>query len=459
MQTTPSDANTLIKDVPSKSFHVISQKKFKTALLVVSYMSIIVSIMSFPSVMKLIDNDKQLRQNEHNLFPSTAEIVSTATMCIMGGKFLFGPVTDTIGGEAMLFICMIAMGSLLATCAFTGSLNNFAVSWTIISFFYASAWGAVGSVIRASFPSEQWAEQIGIVASGSRVGSIFSAVLFGRVISIPSRTWRSVFWVASAIQLLVSVVYAIALKAMPSQPGVQSPLTANNETDLDGDSQGDPLRQVASNSRFWLMLLGKSCLMMSGQFMTFLPLYLSTGLKLPANHAATNSALFAMADIFITQLGSLLSNLYGTRIYVLVNVEVIQVTTIAGFNIAGGLLVTLLALQSLSIPWVCAAMPQPVLLLAIFLWGFAWSLPFYIPAGVMALQLGGRKHAALLTNIFDAAGFLVAAVFSLPAGRYGSLGGKHWFPVLATLAAGQFIAALAMFISERIPTNTQKKQE
>lgn len=92
----------------------------------------------------------------------------------------------------------------------------------------------------------------------------------------------------------------------------------------------------------------------------------------------------------------------------LVNVEVIQVTTIAGFNIAGGLLVTLLALQSLSIPWVCAAMPQPVLLLTIFLWGFAWSLPFYIPAGVMALQLGGRKHAALLTNIFDAAGFLVA---------------------------------------------------
>jgi hypothetical protein len=70
--------------------------------------------------------------------------------------------------------------------------------------------------------------------------------------------------------------------------------------------------------------------------------------------------------------------------------------------------VTLLALQSLPISWVCAAMPQPVLLLAIFLWGFAWSLPFYIPAGVMALQLGGPEHAALLTNIFDAAGFLVA---------------------------------------------------
>lgn len=150
------------------------------------------------------------------------------------------------------------------------------------------------SLLQASFPSEEWARQIGIVASGSRVGSIVSSVLFGRVISITSCTWRSVFWVACAIQLLVAVVYAVVLKAVPMQPGVQSPPTVNNETEIGHDSQGDPLRQVASNSCFWLMLLGKSCLMMSGQFMTFLPLYLSTGLKLPANKAATNSALFAV---------------------------------------------------------------------------------------------------------------------------------------------------------------------
>jgi len=43
----------------------------------------------------------------------------------------------------------------------------------------------------------------------------------------------------------------------------------------------------------------------------------------------------------------------------------------------------------------------------VLLWGFAWALPFYIPAGVMALKLGGVHHAALLTNLFDAAGNLV----------------------------------------------------
>ena len=151
MRTPVGETNSPIKEVPSTSLNPIVQKRFTTALLVVSYMSIIVSIMSFPSVMKLIDNDMLLRQYKNNIFPSTAEIVSLVTLFIMGGKFFFGPVTDAIGGRAMLFICMVAMGSLLATCACAGSLNHFALSWTIISFFYSSAWGAVGSVIRVGY--------------------------------------------------------------------------------------------------------------------------------------------------------------------------------------------------------------------------------------------------------------------------------------------------------------------
>ena len=82
----------------------------------------------------------------------------------------------------------------------------------------------------------------------------------------------------------------------------------------------------------------------------------------------------------------------------------LQVRTIASFNVVGFLLASLLALQALSV----VALTELAVLLVIFLWGFAWSLPFYIPAGVMALRLGGPSHAALLTNLFDAAGFLAA---------------------------------------------------
>ena len=148
MRTPFGEPNILVKEVPPTYFNPIVRKRLTTVLLVVPYMSIIVSYMSFPTVMKLIDNDVLLRQYKKNIFPSTAEIVSMVTLFIMGGKFVFGPVTDAIGGEAMLLICMVAMGLLLATCSYAGTLNRFALSWTIISFFYASAWGAVGSVIR-----------------------------------------------------------------------------------------------------------------------------------------------------------------------------------------------------------------------------------------------------------------------------------------------------------------------
>jgi len=58
------------------------------------------------------------------------------------------------------------------------------------------------------------------------------------------------------------------------------------------------------------------------------------------------------------------------------------------------------------------------------LWGLAYALPFYIPPGEFAMQIGGKKGTALFTNIFDAAGFAMSAT---------------WNPWASTLAkAGDF---------------------
>lgn len=76
-------------------------------------------------------------------------------------------------------------------------------------------------------------------------------------------------------------------------------------------------------------------------------------------------------------------------------------------NVAGCLLVALLGAHTAALlPW--GSLPEPAVLLLLLLWGAAWALPFYIPAGVMALQLGGSQHAAQLTNVFDFIGFLAA---------------------------------------------------
>ena len=46
------------------------------------------------------------------------------------------------------------------------------------------------------------------------------------------------------------------------------------------------------------------------------------------------------------------------------------------------------------------------------LWGLAYAMPFYLPPGEFAMLIGGEKSSALFTNVFDAAGFGMSAVWN-----------------------------------------------
>lgn len=85
--------------------------------------------------------------------------------------------------------------------------------------------------------------------------------------------------------------------------------------------------------------------------------------------------------------------------------------------------------------------PLPLLAL-ITVWGAAWALPFYIPPGIVALQLGGKDHSAMITNIFGAVGYLSGAVFTYLTMKLGKSG--NWFPVLMTCALGNLISMVTM---------------
>jgi hypothetical protein len=85
-------------------------------------------------------------------------------------------------------------------------------------------------------------------------------------------------------------------------------------------------------------------------------------------------------------------------------------------------------------------------------WGAVWALAFYIPAGVMALKLGGLQHAALLTNLFDAVGFFAAALLSYYAMELGRVG--NWKPLLAWLASAGLLALGGMWGAMRLDLKT-----
>ena len=52
-----------------------------------------------------------------------------------------------------------------------------------------------------------------------------------------------------------------------------------------------------------------------------------------------------------------------------------------------------------------SVLPPFVAVLLTIVWGVAYAMPFYTPAGEFAMQIGGKSGTALFTNIFDAAGF------------------------------------------------------
>jgi len=47
-----------------------------------------------------------------------------------------------------------------------------------------------------------------------------------------------------------------------------------------------------------------------------------------------------------------------------------------------------------------------------FVWGFAFSLPFYLPSSLYALARGGRECSASIADCFDFVGFALLAFFN-----------------------------------------------
>jgi hypothetical protein len=86
--------------------------------------------------------------------------------------------------------------------------------------------------------------------------------------------------------------------------------------------------------------------------------------------------------------------------------------------------------------------------LCMFLWGFSFAVPFYIPPSMFALARGGKESSATISDVFDVAGFGLLAVFngyvaSIPHGVAAA-----WIPTFQILTG----CSLASLISLGLAT-------
>jgi len=141
---------------------------------------------------------------------------------------------------------------------------------------------------------------------------------------------------------------------------------------------------------FWLMLLPKAMLFTYTQFfMNYIPQLLHASYGYDHGQAASLGG--------VAQGGSVIGLLVvGNMIY-------------KGLAPGGKVkLVALLLAVCAAVPLALSlgpeVLPQPLVVPLAVLWGLAYALPFYIPPGEFAMQIGGKSATGLFSNLFDAAG-------------------------------------------------------
>ena len=139
---------------------------------------------------------------------------------------------------------------------------------------------------------------LGLIATASRLGSIFSSFIYGTILNI-TKSWRKTFAFSSIIQLFIWIFYMSTDRFVRIDTNRKVSEINSSDSLESFETVPQVLTRVSRSQKFWLMFIGKIALMTVGQFISFIPLYLTTGIKLEPSKAAVYSAGFSVGSICI----------------------------------------------------------------------------------------------------------------------------------------------------------------
>jgi hypothetical protein len=256
----------------------------------------------------------------------------------------------------------------------------------------------------------------GSLAVAGRVGNAFSFFTFAYVLQWTQQrqmdgrvdsSWRLVFWVSSLMQLIPLAMFTWFDRVASRQDGEHSPpheiITAEAQyPSQTSSSVNNSLRVLRSESKtiaFWMHLISRSSLMIIASFLLFVPSYMTNAFGMSTSSAARVGSLYA--------LGSLLSVSFGAKRF---SASTKKTKIISSVTLLGSLFGCCL-LQLAHITGTMHISPVGGAV-SMFVWGVAFSIPFYIPPSMYALRQGGRLSSATIADAFDLVGFILLAWFN-----------------------------------------------
>ena len=434
--------------IPSSSDHSESHKRERgmTAALFSTYFCVMGAKCALPSVLSLLLNPKTgLDFTAHAPCPPQqlmARQLTIATMAVAFGKLLLGPFIDAFGGITSLQVALTALALLLASIASCHAFLTFAVCWVFVDFIFSSCWAACISAIHESFPEQEWAGKVGMLAAAARTGNAAAFSVFSGVLHYTRsnhnnnvNNWRLVFWVSAMMQLIPITLLSYFTRF--DKDTVRQESVASNSRQSSSPSLSTSvacLKREAATPEFWFHFVSRSTLMVFGSFLLFVPTLMTNCYGATSAFGAQVGSIFA--------LGCLLSVTFGSQRY----------STLSKKHKIGAIIVllgtaTLSALAQLANMRGVLQLSANASAFLLFLWGLCFAVPFYIPPSLYALSRGGKTSSATIADVFDFGGFGLLAIFNgyVASIRHDVL--SAWIPTFEILSFCSLLSLVALSLA------------
>eukprot|EP00550_Attheya_septentrionalis_P010536 CAMPEP_0198303582 /NCGR_PEP_ID=MMETSP1449-20131203/56961_1 /TAXON_ID=420275 /ORGANISM="Attheya septentrionalis, Strain CCMP2084" /LENGTH=515 /DNA_ID=CAMNT_0044006077 /DNA_START=250 /DNA_END=1794 /DNA_ORIENTATION=- len=346
-----------------------------------------------------------------------ARILGLSTMAIAGGKLVLGPLIDRVGGIFSLRVALAFLTTMLGCIALGQHISVFAICWILVDFIFSACWAGCLNAVHQSFPEEDWSTKVGILAVAARSGNCLAFLIFGTLLSSQmaqdiKQPWRLVFWVSAAMQLVpltLLTYFGNRISENNNGDAIKTVAMSDSESEKYGDDKAHTLQSILSPMKvlrseigkleFWQHLISRACLMVFSCILLFVPTLMNGVYGMNSADAARTGAVFAGGCMLSLSLSS---NHYGklTRLQ--------KASTLA--SLLG--LSTCCALTQWAHMVGRITLSASASVLSMFLWGFGFAIPFYIPPSLYALKRGGRVSSATIADCFDFVGFSCVAVFN-----------------------------------------------
>ena len=368
-------------------------------------------------------------------------LVAVGIYLYAAGKLLNGVFAEYVGGRTTFLLGMILSAGCVAAFGFATGVGAMLVLWAANRLVQSMGWLGLVRITGRWFTPGRLATVMGVLSLSYLFGAAIAQAYLSLFVKL-GLGWRELFFVAAGTLALLAVACSLLVKESPRNLGLPEPPPPPRNV-YGGDDHGEGrvslrrlLGPLLASRMFWLV-----CVMNMGltaireTFTAWTPRYLQKEVGLDARDVALLATVFPLCGaVACLAAGWGADRLKGRFGRILVPAMLLTTVTLGAFASA-----ELHGRGALALALISGV--------ALFVMG-----PYTFCAGVLAMNLGGKRGAAASTGLIDAAGYLCGAIVSGEVA--GHLVQRHGFaPLLGVLfwlsAATLAVSVVYWILEER----------